>query len=32
MIQVAVRKVWVRMTSGYPYQALFAQVLRQFRT
>ena len=32
LIQVTVRKVWVRMPSGYPYQALFSQVLRQFRT
>jgi hypothetical protein len=32
LIQVTVRKVWVRMASSYPYQALFSQVLRQLRT
>ena len=32
MIQVTVRKVWVRMASSYPYQALFSQVLQQLRT
>ena len=31
MIQVTVRKVWVRMASSYPYQALYAQVLQQLR-
>jgi hypothetical protein len=32
LIQVTVRKVWVRMASSYPYQALFSQVLQQLRT
>lgn len=32
LIKVTVRKVWVRMASSYPYQALFSQVLRQLRT
>ena len=32
LIRVTVRKVWVRMASSYPYQALFAQVLRQLRS
>ena len=32
LIQVTVRKVWVRLASSYPYQALFSQVLRQLRT
>jgi Transposase DDE domain group 1 len=32
MIQVTVRKVWVRMASSYPYQALFSQILKQLRT
>jgi Transposase DDE domain group 1 len=32
LIQVTVRRVWVRMASSYPYQALFSQVLRQLRT
>lgn len=32
LIQVTVRKVWVRMASSYPYQALFSQILRQLRT
>jgi Transposase DDE domain group 1 len=32
LIQVSVRKVWVRMASSYPYQALFSQVLQQLRT
>jgi hypothetical protein len=32
LIQVSVRKVWVRMSSSYPYQALFSQVLQQLRT
>jgi hypothetical protein len=32
LIQVTVRKVWVRMASSYPYQALFSQVLKQLRT
>jgi hypothetical protein len=31
LIRVTVRKVWVRMASSYPYQALFAQVLQQLR-
>lgn len=31
LIKVTVRKVWVRMASSYPYQALFSQVLRQLR-
>lgn len=31
LVRVTVRKVWVRMASSYPYQALFAQVLRQLR-
>ena len=31
-IQVTVRKVWVRMASSYPYQALFSQVIQQLRT
>jgi hypothetical protein len=32
LVRVTVRKVWVRMASSYPYQALYAQVLRQLRT
>jgi hypothetical protein len=32
LIQVTVRKVWVRLASSYPYQALFSQVLQQLRT
>lgn len=32
MIQVTVRKVWVRMASSCPYQTLFSQVLQQLRT
>ena len=32
LIQITVRKVWVRMASSYPYQALFSQVLQQLRT
>jgi hypothetical protein len=32
LIQVTVRKVWVRMASSYPYRALFSQVLQQLRT
>ena len=32
LIQVSVRKVWVRIASSYPYQALFSQVLQQLRT
>jgi Transposase DDE domain group 1 len=32
LIQVTVRKVWVRMAGSYPYQALFSQVLKQLRT
>lgn len=31
LVRVTVRKVWVRMASSYPYQVLFAQVLRQLR-
>ena len=31
LVRVTVRKVWVRMASSYPYQALFSQVLRQLR-
>ena len=31
LVRVTVRKVWVRMASSYPYQALFAQVLHQLR-
>ena len=32
LIKVTVRKVWVRLASSYPYQALFSQVLQQLRT
>jgi len=32
LIQVTIRKVWVRMASSYPYRALFSQVLQQLRT
>lgn len=32
LIQVTVRKVWVRLASSYPYQTLFSQVLQQLRT
>jgi len=32
LIQVTVRKVWVRIASSYPYQALFSRVLKQLRT
>jgi hypothetical protein len=32
LIKVTVRKVWVRMASSYPYQALFSEVLQQLRT
>jgi hypothetical protein len=32
LVRVTVRKVWVRMASSYPYQALYSQVLRQLRT
>ena len=32
LIQVTVRKVWVRMASSYPYQALFSEALKQLRT
>jgi hypothetical protein len=32
LIQVTVRKVWVRMASSYPYQVLFSQVLQQLRS
>jgi hypothetical protein len=31
LIKVTIRKVWVRMASSYPYQALFSQVLKQLR-
>jgi hypothetical protein len=31
LVRVTVRKLWVRMASSYPYQALFAQVLQQLR-
>jgi hypothetical protein len=31
LIRGTVRKVWVRMASSYPYQALFSQVLQQLR-
>jgi len=31
LVRVTVRKVWVRMASSYPYQALFSQVLQQLR-
>jgi len=31
LVRVTARKVWVRMASSYPYQALFAQVLQQLR-
>jgi hypothetical protein len=31
LIRVTVRKVWVQMASSYPYQPLFAQVVRQLR-
>jgi hypothetical protein len=31
LIQVTVRRVWVRMASSYLYQALFSQVLQQLR-
>jgi hypothetical protein len=31
LIQVTVRKVWVRLASSYPFQALFSQVLQQLR-
>jgi hypothetical protein len=32
LIKVTVRKVWVRMASSYPYQAVFSQVLQQLRS
>jgi hypothetical protein len=32
LVRVTIRKVWVRMATSYPYQALFSQVLRQLRT
>ena len=32
LVRVTVRKVWVRMATSYPYQALFSQVVRQLRT
>jgi hypothetical protein len=31
LIQVTVRKVWVRLATSYPYQGLFSQVLQQLR-
>ncbi len=31
LVRVTVRKVWIRMATSYPSQALFAQVLRQLR-
>lgn len=31
LVQVTVRKVWIRMATSYPSQALFAQVLQQLR-
>jgi hypothetical protein len=31
LIRVTVRKVWVSLASGYPYQELFAQVYAQLR-
>jgi hypothetical protein len=31
LVRVTVRKVWIRMASSYPYQALFAQVVQQLR-
>jgi len=31
LIQVTVRKVWVRMASSYPGQELFGQALHQLR-
>jgi hypothetical protein len=31
LVRVTVRKVWVRMASSYPYQGLFATVLKQLR-
>ena len=30
-IRLTVRKVWIQMASGFPLQALFAQVLQQLR-
>jgi hypothetical protein len=32
LIQVTVRKVWVRLATSYPGQALFSQVLQQLRS
>ena len=32
LVRVTTPKVWVRMASSYPCQALFTQVLRQLRT
>ena len=32
MIRITVRRVWVSMAGGYPYQELFAHVLVQLRT
>jgi Transposase DDE domain group 1 len=32
LIQVTVRRVWVRLASSYPYRALFSHVLQQLRT
>jgi len=31
LVRVTVRRVWVRMATSYPYQALFSQVLQQLR-
>lgn len=31
LVRVTVRKVWIRMATSYPSQALFAQVLQQLR-
>jgi len=31
LIQITVRKVWVSLASGYPYQDLFAQVYARLR-
>jgi hypothetical protein len=31
LVRVTVRKVWIRMATSYPAQALFAQVLQQLR-
>ena len=32
LIRITVRRVWVSLAGGYPYQELFAQVLAQLRT